>query len=734
VGRIELRATAPVWIDDVQVFPNIEKKSVKIKASLGNITGQAGSGTLAVGSRNQAVSWDAKGGQVEFEMPVDGENGALWDEFHPVLHSLTLQLMGQGVTDTRKVTFGMRDVKANGKQLLINGKEAGLRMTHSGGDFPLTGYPATDVESWKKIIQTCKDYGLNGFRFHSWCPPEACFTAADELGFYIQPECGMWNNFSNPGMPEMLEQETERMERAYGNHPSYLLLSPSNEPAGSYQRVLPEWAGRWYAKDPRRLYAEDTGRAQPNAVGPTYYIGALRGAGGWFGRDYSRQAQNINIPILTHEVGQWCSYPDFDLIKKFTGYLRPGNYEIYRDSAVAKGVIDRNKEFAYASGKFQVECYKQEIEANLRTAGVTGFQLLDLHDYIGQGGALIGVLDPFWESKGYVTAEEFRRFCSPVVPLARLTQYLLRTSDKFDVPLEIANFGPGPIAGATPYWKVVDSAGKTVKEVTLDKREIPIGKNISLGSAAVDLSGLAAPMEYHLVAGLQGTAVENSWKFWLYPAEIPTAAPADILVTSDWKEAAAKLADGGKVLYTPGPDDLGQDSPQMKSVPIFWNRLMNPSRGGDAMLGLWVDNKHPALAAFPTEGYCDWQWIDMVTNVKSINVDRAPKELRPIVSAIDDWSRNDKLAVLFECNVGPGKLLVSAINVVEPKKTVAMQYRRSLLSYMEGAAFKPAETMSAQQVAALWVGPNGTPAPAIGAPTFNPGDVIEGPKTVPGQR
>ena len=316
-GRIELSAHSPVWIEDAQVFPDVAKNSIGIKVHIGNSTGQPGRGMLAVGSRNQTITWGATGDDVEYTMtlaPAGGSGPATWDEFHPQLHAIDLQLSGDSANDTRHLSFGLRAISANGRQLLLNGHEINIRGTHSGGDFPLTGYPATDVASWKKIIQTCKDYGLNAFRFHSWCPPEAAFQAADELGFYIQPECGMWNNFSNPGMPEMLEKETARMQHAYGNHPSYLMLSPSNEPAGNYQQVLPQWADRWYKADPRRLYAEDTGRAAPNAVGPTYGIGVIRGNGGWFGKDYARQTQAWNIPVLGHEVGQWCSYPDFDLI------------------------------------------------------------------------------------------------------------------------------------------------------------------------------------------------------------------------------------------------------------------------------------------------------------------------------------------------------------------------------------------------------------------------------------
>jgi beta-galactosidase len=732
VGTIALSATSPVWIDDAQVFPDIEKKSATIKVKIGNITNQPGTGKLSAGSASSDVKWDTTGGTAELTVPL-GDSAQLWDEYHPNLQHLTLKLTGNPANDQRPLTFGLRQIKTDDTTMLLNGRPIYIRATHWGGDFALTGYPATDVPTWKKILQTCKDYGLNAVRFHSWCPPEAAFTAADELGFYLQPECGMWNNFSNPTIPPMLEAETARMMKAYGNHPSYLLLSPTNEPAGAWTRYLPQWTVEWYQKDPRRLYSENTGRVILHDTGPTFGIFPARGVRGWFDSDYSSFLQNVHIPVLGHEVGQWCAYPDFDVIKKFTGYLRPGNYEIFRDSAVAHGVIDRDKEFSYASGKFQVACYKQEIEANLRTPGMAGYQLLDLHDYLGQGTALIGILDAFWESKGYVTPEEFRRFTGPTVPLARMHNYIYLTSDKLQVPIEIAHYGESPLTAAHPEWSIVDLAGNTAAHGTLPTLDIPIGKNLKLGDVEVDLSTLKAPSEYRLVVSLAGTSIQNSWNFWLYPATLDTTPPSDVLLTSDWSEAKTKLSQGGKVLFNPPQSSLDDTSPPLDNVPVFWNRLMNPKLS--AMLGLWCDANHPALAAFPTEGFCDLQWAEIVRNVRAINIEKSPPELRPIVSAIDDWNRNYKLAVLFECRIGEGRLLVCAPDIQSKldSRTIARQLRRSLLDYMATDNFQPTVTLTVDQANSLWPGRNGVQAPTT-KPQANPGDINEGPNLTPRSR
>jgi len=704
VGRIELDSTSPVWIDDAQAFPDVASKSVLVKLTIGNATGSAGSGTVTAGSVTTPVSWDAKGGAAELtvQLPPDTQT---WSEFAPVLQHLTVQLTGPGIDDHRDISFGLRQIKTNGQQILLNGTPVELRLTHDGGGFPLTGYPAMDVESWKRIISTCKAWGLNGMRFHSWCPPDAAFEAADELGFYIQPECGMWNSFDAGGaMLKVLNDETDRMIRAYGNHPSFLLLSPTNEPAGHYQEQLPTWVNKWRAADPRRLYTTGTGRPSiPPAgadKGNDFLITGARGPRGWFGRDYEAMLRTLPVPALAHELGQWCAYPDFSVIKKFTGYLQPSNYEIYRDSAAAHGLLDKDKDFALASGKFQVQCYKEEIEANQRTPSYSGFELLDLHDYLGQGTALIGVLDAFWESKGYVTAGEWTRFCNTTVPLARLTSRVFTTAQTLSAEVEVAHYDPAPLNDAVAQWRIVDSAGAVAISGNLPAKTIPIGKGTSLGTITVDLSKLQAPRQYKLVVGIAGTSFENDWNFWLYPAAVDASTPADVTVINSWPAAQSALAAGGKVLFTPAAADLDEANPRLGMTPIFWNRLMNPN--GTAFLGLWCDAANPALAGFPTESNCDWQWTDLFAGARAINLDNLPRGLQPIVQPIDDWNRNFKLGLIYECKVGTGKLMVCGLNLASDRPGCA-SLRRSLLDYMASDRFQPATEVSAADIANQWL-------------------------------
>lgn len=753
VGRIELRSTPLVWIDDVQVFPDVSNKTARMVVDIGNLTGDAGNGTLScvkgsfstsspMASAISPVDWQTNGGKAEITVPL-GDDAQMWDEFNPALQKFTVILDNEGAIDSFEVTFGLREITADDKDILINGRRVNLRMTHFGGDFPLTGYPATDVASWKKIIQVCKDYGLNGMRFHSWCPPEAAFMAADEMGFYLQPECGLWADFGSPVMRQWLNDETARLLASYGNHPSFILLSPSNEPR-NYSHFTPQWAKTNYAQDNRRLYSAGTGWGDPSQVngGAQYaalahfHDGQLRGSAGWFGRDYREALTNVHIPVLAHEVGQWCAYPDFEVMKKFTGYLRPGNYDIFKFIARQEGVLDEDRDFAWASGRFQLECYKEEIEANLRTPGLAGFELLDLHDYLGQGTALIGLLDAFWESKGYVTPEEFRRFCGPVVPLARLTKRVFTDAEKFEVPAEVANFSGVVLTNAQSSWEMCDSSGKVVAHDGFSTATIPIGKNFALGNISADLSKLRTPAAYKLIIrvrpGANGSNTlpaeyENDWNFWVYAAQIEDSKSSDVLVTGVWSDAEKKLAASGKVLFMPTSAELDPTRcPPMRNVPIFWNIQMtvrppqNPRPKFDAMLGLLCETNHPALAEFPTDKNCDWQWTQLVNGVRSVNLTGAPKSLRPIVWAIDDWNRNWRLGVIFECNAGPGRLLVSAIHLDDEDGGAEIrQLRRSLLDYMEGERFRPAARLTLEQVRGLWRR-NGNPSTGEPARVLDP--------------
>ncbi|HKG96417.1 MAG TPA: discoidin domain-containing protein, partial [Pyrinomonadaceae bacterium] len=116
------------------------------------------------------------------------------------------------------------------------------------------------------------------------------------------------------------------------------------------------------------------------------------------------------------------------------------------------------------------------------------------------------------------------------------------------------------------------------------------------------------------------------------------------------------------------------------------------------------ETKSQALMAFPSASHFDWQWAEIIQNVRAVNLDSLPAELEPVVWAIDDWNRNYKLGVIFELAVGDGRLLVSAFDVSNPASPnpVARQLRYSLLKYARSDCFQPQVSVSPEQVRSLF--------------------------------
>jgi hypothetical protein len=767
VGDISLRATPPVWLDDVQVFPQVATKSVVVRGQIGNATAQSGQGTvwMSVGLKStpkarreligrsdadqqMPVTWDERGGSFEATLPVRiAKNPQTWDEFNPELYTFTAELRtNASVTpadgqDSCSITFGLREIATQGTQFLINGRKTFFRGTLECCIFPLTGHPPTDVDSWRRIIRIAKAYGLNLFRFHSYCPPEAAFEAADELGFYYQVETCWANQSTSLGDGKPVDQwvydETDRILKAYGNHPSFLLMPHGNEPGGKKANAyLAKWVDHFKAQDPRHLWTSGSGwpaiaenqfHVTPNPRIQSWGAGLksrINARPPETRTDYHDFIQAQRVPIISHEIGEWCVYPNFDEMRKYKGYLKPKNFEIFRDTLRAHRMSDLAHRFLLASGKLQTLCYKEEIESALRTPGMGGFELLDLHDFPGQGTALVGVVDPFWEDKGYVTAAEFSRFCNRTVPLARLSKRVFTTEEQLEADIEVAHFGPAPLDATATTWKLVDDNHTVVASGKLPPCDVPVNNGTALGRVRIDLQNVPSPVRYKLVVTLRpapdgaqevsrgkrgaSPAFENDWDVWVYPPKVDTQPPSGVVITEDLNdEALASLNAGGKVLLLIPPKRVKNDTSakvELGFSSIFWNTAWT-HRQAPTTLGILCDPKQPALALFPTEYHSNWQWWYLISQAGAMILDGLPKELRPTVQVIDDWVTARKLGLVFEARMGGGKLLVCSIDLRKDQEhnPVARQMLHSLLRYMNGSSFKPAVTLAPDEVRSLMV-------------------------------
>ena len=726
VGDISLNATDKVYFDDVRIFPNVKEKSVDIRAVVVNSTPEEIDVNIEIESEHkkseeetteQFYDFTIQPGENIIKMNYQmGDEALLWDEFNPNVYELLLEMRYKTGEDVKRVDFGLRHFEVENSVLTINGRRVFLRGTLECAIFPKTGYPPTDVDGWKKVYIAIQAHGLNHVRFHSWCPPKAAFEAADEMGVYLMPECSSWANQTTrlgSGLPidQYIYDESEAIVKAYGNHPSFVMMAYGNEPGGpKHVEYLKKFVNYWKEKDDRRIYTAGAGWPviEENDFHCTHRNVRIQGWGEGLKSiinsqpprsdyDWTDGIKGLKSPMVSHEIGQWCVYPNFKEIEKYTGPLKAKNFELFRESLTVNHMGDLAEDFLMASGKLQTLCYKADIEAAFRTPKFGGFQLLDLHDFPGQGTALVGVLDPFWEEKGYITPEEYSRFCNSTVPLARLEKRIFREGETITANIEIAHFGVEPIT-TNPAWKILHNE-KIIAEGMLGQRMIPIGNTIKLGNVVYQFQKENQPRKLTLEVTIDECS--NSWDIWVYPEKQVTRSD-EIKVVQKLSASTVKyLENGGKVLLSLGK---GKVAPEMGGdvgvgfSSIFWNTAWT---GGQKphTLGILCDPKHAALAQFPTEYHSNWQWWDAMSHCDAIKLNDFPVELKPIVRIIDDWVTNRRLALLFEAKVGKGKILISGADLVTINNRLeAQQLKTSLLSYMEGDEFDPKVELTLEEV------------------------------------
>ncbi|RKD12816.1 beta-glucuronidase [Pelobium manganitolerans] len=710
-GRMEIIADNPLYVEDLQVYPNLKEATAQLKIVLNNEIGKAQKGEIHISAqsfnsskkhqvRPIIIKFNSKGASDSLVADLPMGDFLTWDEFSPALYRLTAALMVKGKKVSEKqVTFGMRSFKADGHYFTINGRKTFLRGTVDNAVFPLTGYPATDLDSWLRIMRKCKAYGLNHVRYHSWCPPEAAFEAADLVGIYLQPEGPSWANHGSSlgyGAPidQFIYDETTRMAKQYGNYASFCMMAYGNEPRGRQVEYLTEFNNYWKAKDSRRLYTgASVGGSWPVIPNNEFMVRA-----GARGLDWNRQPESYStyadkirqfaVPFVAHEMGQYCVFPNFDEIKKYTGVYRAKNFELFQEDLADHHMADQAHLFMMASGKLQALCYKYEIEKALRTPNYSGFQLLSLNDYPGQGTALVGVLDAFWDDKGYIDSTAFTRFCDDVVPLASLKKFTFNNSETFEAEIQVANYSQNPFDKATVICYLKDELGKTLFTYTY-KSKLAIGLN-TLGNISYSLSAISKAAKLNLEVEIAGTKYSNNWNVWVYPAKLPQLQTDVYYTTALDAKAKAVLAKGGKVFLNAAGQVVKGKEVVQTFLPVFWNTSWFKMRPPHT-LGFLVNPKHPAFADFPTAYHSELQWWEIVNKQQVMVLEDFPADFRPIIQPIDTWFMNRRLASVFEAKVGGGKLVVSSSDLSPQKAdgTPAKQLYYSIVKYMASADFNP---------------------------------------------
>lgn len=702
-GEISL-TVAHTLLTDLTVRPDLRRGCLRVH---GHIIGAPDgvAGIVLPGQMEHLLPY--RRGVLDGECPLKG-NEAFWDEAHPEIHTISIDLDG----DVYETTFGLRDVRTLGRRLLINGRETFLRGKVDNLLYPKTGYTPTDVASWMTILGIAKEYGINHYRYHTACPPDAAFTAADLLGVYMAPELPFWGTVAEEGEEgydererDFLFQEGFRILREYGHHPSFLWLSLGNELWGS-KDVLNRMMRAYREADDTKLYSSGANNYQfvpdvldeenvfvgvrlgrerllrgsyamcdapqgivqttapesvsnydasivPETLGQSGEAGKVQIQYGTGVKEVDAQSADAlipDVPVISHEVGQYVFYPDFSEISRYTGPLKPRNIEAMRENLERAGLYGEHEAFFRQTGHLAVECYKREIETLLRSREVSGFQLLDLQDYTGQGTALVGVLNAMMENKGLISAEEWREFCAGTVVLGEFASFTGMMGEDIRFDVQISECDP-------------EKQHTCIRCTLMDGERELYACDVAPGARhgrLTDAVSVTFPAECYRdvvqerITGLTvvltlADGTRNHYPIWLIP-------PIDIRITREGIEkdgrmvtfvSAEEKADGAAIVVPSAEGQLPAEyCTDFWCYPMF--RSISESMGKPVpvgTMGLSIDTASPLLKRFAQEDYTTPVWYAIL---QTAHVQRLPADIRPAVQMIDNTERCARLGILYQ--------------------------------------------------------------------------------------
>ena len=783
LGEISLNIFDTIQIQEVQLYPSINKKAVKAVIKLDNFSNikevtlkllvslsekNREDNSQEYKLKTEWVKKELTKGINEVEVTYEMKQPLmLWDEYYRHLYDFDITVLDQKQEyDHKKITFGFRDFKTNKRDFEINGKKTFLRGKHDGMIFPLTGYAPMDKEEWLRVFGIAKEYGINHYRFHTCCPPKAAFEAADEMGMYLQPEIPFWGTILSEGdegydstMQNFLLKEGDSILQEFGNHPSFVMMSMGNELWGD-KKTIREMVEHYKKQDNRHLYTQGSNNFQfyptyepaddffsgvrfskerlirgsyamcdapqghiqtmePNTIHnyddmiqPKESAEALSENGKkmieiQYGTgvklvEASDEGEMIpDIPVVSHEIGQYETFPNFKEIEKYKGVLKARNFEVFRERLEEKGMLEQAEDFFMASGKLAAQCYKMELETAFRSKELSGFQILDLQDFSGQGTALVGMLDAFMDNKGIISAKDWRSFCSDAVLLLEMPRFVFEAGYEIESKIKLSYYRPEPLGERQLRFQLLEEDAHVIyEEVTQITEKMILGLN-ELKLIKIKMPEVNQPKKLVIQLEILESNISNQYEVWVFPKECPQYKSDDVVVTDDLNVAIKELNKGNKVLFSPtkeqNPNSIkGTYCTDFWCYPMF--RSISESVNREipiGTMGLLIQNEHKALESFTSETYTTPQWWHIVEQSSSTILDKTC--IKPIVQMIDNFERNHRLGMIYEMNVGKGKVLVCTANIITSEQLENKWLYSSLMKYITSSEFSPKDTLSIEE-------------------------------------
>lgn len=743
LGYIRLRTEPETFIETVRVYPH--GNTVDVHVDMSSIQGCLGEismiSNVLVDSLCESVRVETGRSELVFRGLQLRDDVKRWDEYEGNLQHLTVQFapdmsssaptstaasaMVRAKTVAKTVAFGVRDFGADSHgRLAINGRAFFLRGEANCAEFPETGFPPMSVEEWAQILETYKSYGVNVMRFHSHCPPDEAFTAADRIGMMMQPELSQWDPTHALEADKSFacyRKEIEQTVKFLANHPSFVMLTLGNELAcdeAGHQR-MGELVNLARSLDDTRLYASAS-NAHYGAQGPVgendfytsqaYHDDDLRACfadmKGYLNHEYPNTRHNYakaishirqdgyNMPVFGFEVGQYEVLPDLREIDDFHGVTDPANYRIIRDRVHERGLDDVWDAYVNATGEMSLLCYREEVEAAMRTGSFSGLSLLGLQDFPGQGTALVGMMDAHLHPKryGFADPSRFQAFFADQLPLVLLDRYTYTADEILTADVAVANYGKTPLVGEVRF--VLTGDGVHIEDA-LPWACCPAGELTAVGTFAIPLDSVRGNRRLNLTVCIDG--VSNSYPIWVYASATPHR-PDNVFEARRLDEEALRVLDQGGVVYL-SPESTSEALPtsiQTQFSPDFWSLGTFPTQSG--AMGQFIDTSHPIFRTFPTSDHTEWQWWPMASSRAIV----LPERYESIIEEMDSYALLRPMTQLLECRCGNGRLLLSSLGLQDLQQyPEARALQAAIYRYLASDEFRPYQSIDADVISTL---------------------------------
>ena len=260
-----LEAVHPLGLDTLQVIPDLAGgRATLIPTFLGHAPGARIRCTARSGARVAQVEAPATSG---VPIGVDLADPRPWSPEDPFLHDLELEVTRADGTVVDRVDsyLGLREVRIEGDQLLLNGQPLYLRMVLDQGYWPDGIWTAPSDEALVRDIELARAAGFNGARLHQKAFEPRYHWHADRLGWLTWAEMPSWGIDENdPVAGRNLLAEWAELVVRDRDQPSIIAWTPLNETEDrvvgpEHRRLVRDAAALTRTLDPTRPVNDASG-------------------------------------------------------------------------------------------------------------------------------------------------------------------------------------------------------------------------------------------------------------------------------------------------------------------------------------------------------------------------------------------------------------------------------------------------------------------------------------------